>query len=95
MYSWAERNLLREKCQAITTTDTTTLHDWLLRVFNSEEDGYQPPGVILIFPTLPFSILPSLLAGEDVDKLELVREQGRSPRTNHSVHFMCPEMDRS
>ena len=34
------------------------------------------------------------LAGEDVDKVSLVRSPSRSPR-GHSVHFMCPEVDRT
>ena len=42
VYSWAERILLREKCEVISTTDPSILHHWLVRVFHSEEDGYPP-----------------------------------------------------
>ena len=44
MFSWAERGLLRDQCKLISRTDQDTLRDWLVKVFRSEEDGYQPPG---------------------------------------------------
>ena len=72
MYSWLDRGRLRDGCEAILRTDRETLREWLVTVFRSEEDGYQPPG-------------------EDVS-LEMVRDQSRSP---HTVHFQCPEMDRT
>ena len=74
IYSWAERARLRDLSKAITSTDRDTLEEWLVRVFRSEEDGYQPPG-------------------EDVDQSELVRGRDHS-RSPHTVHFMCPVMDR-
>ena len=92
VYSWAERTLLREKCEVISTTDPSILHHWLARVFHTEEDGYQPPGNGKHHPP-PSSDF--IFSGEDVDKLELVREESRSPRTNHSVHFKCPDLDRN
>ena len=39
-----ERPALKAKCEAISRTDRDTLREWLVRVFRSEEDGYQPPG---------------------------------------------------
>ena len=72
IYSWAERGRLRDLSSPITSIDRATLEEWLVRVFRSEEDGYQPPG-------------------EDVDQSELVRGRDHS---QHTVHFMCPEMDR-
>ena len=74
IYSWAERARLRDLSKPITSTDRGTLEEWLVRVFRSEEDGYQPPG-------------------EDVDQSELVRGRDHS-RSPHTVHFMCPVMDR-
>ena len=44
VYSWLERPALRTKCEAIPRTDRDTLKEWLVTVFRSEEDGYQPPG---------------------------------------------------
>merc|ERR550532_2208356 len=44
IYSWAERAKLKDLSQPITSIDRPTLEEWLVRVFRSEEDGYQPPG---------------------------------------------------
>ena len=44
MYSWLERPALRSRCESIARTDRDTLGDWLVTVFRSEDDGYQPPG---------------------------------------------------
>ena len=74
IYSWAERATLKDLSQPITSIDRPTLEEWLVRVFRSEEDGYQPPG-------------------EDVDQTDLVRGRDHS-RSPHTVHFMCPVMDR-
>ena len=39
-----ERGQLRDKCSIIPSIDRETLREWLVTVFKSEEDGYQPPG---------------------------------------------------
>ena len=44
IYSWAERTRLKDLAKPITSIDRATLEEWLVRVFRSEEDGYQPPG---------------------------------------------------
>jgi len=43
--SWLERNQLRQRCQQIPDRlDRESLREWMVGVFRSEGDGYQPPG---------------------------------------------------
>ena len=44
MFGWSERGQLRDGCSQISRTDKESLREWLVSVFRSEEDGYQPPG---------------------------------------------------
>ena len=44
MFGWTERGRLRDACSHISRTDKESLREWLVTVFRSDEDGYQPPG---------------------------------------------------
>ena len=44
VYGWGERGRLRDGCSHIARTDREAMREWLVTVFRSEEDGYQPPG---------------------------------------------------